>query len=314
MKVWQFSNFPIFLHCSCVGDVNPAIRSFIKECSTWSKLRHPHVAQFFGLYRTPEDEFPLLIMEKMETSLSQLLQTHPKESFHLPHKVSILRQVAVGLAYLHGTTPPTAHRDLSANNILINVTSLTAKITDFGVVKMMAPAKTHSHTMMPGTHAYMAPEAELGLSCDYTEKADVFSFGVLIIHTLTHQLPVLGPRTANEPGTHTYLHQLTVCTDLEVELLHDPIQRCLIFNPDARIVPELLVQHFQEVQEVVGVPTIGNVTQCKDCNELRDKLLHVEMTAKEERCLMQEKEVALNSKIQELQDKLDEVRKSRKHA
>ena len=193
---------PLFLHYSYVGGVNPTIRSFIKECSTWSKLRHPHVAQFFGLYRTPEDEFPLLIMEKMET-------------------------------------------------------------------------------MMPGTHAYMAPEAELGLSCDYTEKVDIFSFGVLIIHTLTHQLPVPGPRMANEPGTHTYLHQLTVCTDLEVELLHDPIQRCLMFNPDDRIVPASLVQHFQTVQDVVGVSTIGNITQCKDCDELRDKLLHVEMTAKE---------------------------------
>jgi len=251
-------------------------------------------------------------MEKMETSLSQLLQKYPKESFHLPHKVSILRQVALGLAYLHGTTPPTAHRDLSANNVLINITSLTSKIADFGVVKMMAHAKTHSHTLMPGTQAYMAPEAELGSSYDDTEKVDIFSFGILIIHTLTHQLPVLGPRMANEPGIPTYIHQLTVCTDLEVELLHEPIQRCLMFNPDDRMVPASLVQHFQTVQEVVGVPTIGNITQCKDCNELRDKLLHAEKTAKEKRCLMQEKEVALNSKIQELQHKLDEVRKPRK--
>ena len=296
-----------------IGDVNPAICSFIKECSTWSQLRHPHVAQFLGLYRTPGDQLPLLITEKMETSLSQLLQTYPKESFPLPHKVSILRQVALGLAYLHGTTPPTAHRDLSANNILVNTTALTAKITDFGIAKLMDPARAHSHTMIPGTHAYMAPEAEPGPSCGYTEKVDIFAFGVLIIHTLTHQLPVPRPRTVTEHVKMITLgeyqrreHHLTVCTDIEVELLQDPIRRCLMFNPDNRIVPESLIQRFQTVQEVVGVPAMGNAPQCKDSVELKDELV-AEMRMKEERRLMQEKEVALESKIQELQYKLDGV-------
>ena len=313
------------------GGVNSVIRGFIKECSTWSKLRHPHVAQFLGLYRTPGDQLPLLITEKMETSLSQLLQTHPKESFPLPHKVSILRQVALGLAYLHGTTPPTTHRDLSANNILVNVTTLTAKITDFGFAKLMDPARTHSHTMMPGTHAYMAPEAELGPSCDYTEKVDIFSFGVLIIHTLTHQLPVPGPARAKVNGKVIAVGEyerregyLKVCTDAEVESFQEPIQRCLEFDPDDRITSTSLVQHMQTMQEVVGVPAMGNflqdAPQCKDGDELRevqDKLLAAELKArrveeelqevKEERQLREEEVVTLKKKIQILQQKNEEV-------
>ena len=247
-----------------IGGVNSVIRGFIKECSTWSKLRHPHVAQFLGLYCTPGDQLPLLITEKMETSLSQLLQTHTRESFPLPHKVSVLHQVALGLAYLHGTTPPTAHRDLSANNILVNTIALTAKITDFGVAKLMDPAGTRSHTMMPGTHAYMAPEAELGPSCDYTERVDIFSLGVLIIHTLTHQLPVPGPARAKVNGKMIAVgdyerreHYLKVCPDAEVESFQESIQSCLEFDPDERIVSAALVQHFQTIQELVGAPVIG---------------------------------------------------------
>ena len=64
----------------------------------------------------------------------------------------------------------------------------------------MDPAGTHSHTMMPGTHTYMALKIELGPSCDYTEKVDIFAFGVLIVHTLTHQLPMPGPTRAKVKG------------------------------------------------------------------------------------------------------------------
>ena len=322
MKVWQFSSFPLFLHCSYVDDVNPAIRGFIKECSTWSKLRHPHVAQLFGLYRTPEDEFPLLIMEKMETSLSKLLQTHLKESFHLQHKVSILRQVALGLAYLHGTTPTTAHRDLSANNILINITSITAKITNFGIAKLMDPAGTRSHTMMPGMQAYMAPEAELGPTCNYTEKVDIFSFGVLIIHTLTHQLPVPGPTRAKVNGRMIAVgeyerrkHYLRACSDAEVEAFQKPIQRCLEFDPDDRITSISLVQDLQVIQEVVGVPTMGSflqdTPQSKDggseLKEVQEKLFAAELKARKTEELRKEEVATLELTIQILQQKNEEV-------
>ena len=62
---------------------------------------------------------------------------------------------------------------------------------------------------------------------------------------------------------------------------------------------------------------MGNILedapQSKDGSKLRDKLLLTELRAKEERRLMQEKVVDLESKIQELQRKLDEVRKPSKN-
>ena len=180
--------------------------------------------------------------------------------------------------------------------------------------------------MMPGTHAYMAPEAELGPSCDYTEKVDIFSLGVLIIHTLTHQLPMPGPTRAKVNGKMIAVgeyerreHYLKVCSDAEVESFQEHIKRSLEFDPDDRITPAELVQHFHTIQELVGEPTIGNslqdTPQLKEGEEARqDKLLAAELKARrieeelqEARRLREEEVVTLKIKIEELQHRLEEV-------
>ena len=185
----------------------------------------------------------------------------------------------------------------------------------------MDPAGTRSHTMMPGTHAYMAPEAELGPSCDYTEKVDIFSFGVLIIHTLTHQLPVPGPTRAKVNGKMIAVGEyerredyLRACSDAEVEAFQKPIQRCLEFDPDDRITSTSLVQDLQMIQEVVGMPTLGNYLQdspqskdgSSELKEVQERLLAAELKAKKTEELKEEV-ATLERKIQILQQKNEEV-------
>ena len=73
---------------------------------------------------------------------------------------------------------------------------------------------------------------------------------------------------------------------MQVEAFQKLIQRCLKFGPDDCITSISLVQDVQMIQEVVGVPTMGNVLedvpQCMDGSKLRDKLLLTELRAKEE--------------------------------
>ena len=186
----------------------------------------------------------------------------------------------------------------------------------------MDPAGTHSHTIMPGTRAYMAPEAELGPSCNYTEKVDIFSFGVLIIHTLTHQIPVPGPTRTKVNGRMIAVgeyerreHYLRVCSDAEVEAFQKPIQRCLEFDPDDRITSTSLVQDLQVIQEVVGVPTMGSflqdTPQSKDgggeLKEVQEKLLAAELKARKTEELKKEEVATLERTIQILQKKIEEV-------
>ena len=90
------------------------------------------------------------------------------------------------LAYLHGNN--IIHRDLSSNNILLRGGGIQAKVTDFGMSKMVEanPRMTRSKiTQCPGTPAFMPPEAKPS----YSDKLDIFSLGVLVVQIITRCFP-----------------------------------------------------------------------------------------------------------------------------
>ena len=73
----------ILLEDQSPGGVAKLIGNFEAECLTWSKLRHPGVVQFLGVYFERNSRLPVLVMEKMDTSLRTYLEDHSKEEFPL---------------------------------------------------------------------------------------------------------------------------------------------------------------------------------------------------------------------------------------
>ena len=161
-------------------------QNFFSECEANSVLRHPNLVQFLGLYTPPNSLLPALVMELMFTSLSRYLETAGDLEVDL--KISILHDSSLGLRYLHSHNPPIIHRDLTANNILLS-RSLTAKITDLGMAKILDKHQPAKMTTAPGLPSYMPPEA-LGKSPKYRMPLDVFSFGVLMLHTGAQDWPI----------------------------------------------------------------------------------------------------------------------------
>ena len=125
-------------------------------------------------------------MELMDESLTKLLE---RSTGPLPYhtQLNICHDVALALAYLHSND--IIHRDLSSNNVLLIGEGSRAKVTDFGMSKLigMNPRMTPL-TMRPGTQAYMPPEA-LIQPPRYSDKLDCFSHGVLTIQIVTRQFP-----------------------------------------------------------------------------------------------------------------------------
>ena len=150
-----------------------------------SNLRHPNITQFLGLCFLPGTQLPLLIMERLESNLDDLLEH--VHGLPISFKRSVLEDVASGLLYLHKMQPPVIHRDLTSKNVLLT-SSLVAKITDMGnsritSIRVIQLAQTLSS--FPGALLYMPPEARNEGKSHYGPALDVFSFGHLALFTIT---------------------------------------------------------------------------------------------------------------------------------
>ena len=133
-------------------------------------------------------------MELMDESLTSFLErpasaNPPPLPLHI--QVDIGHDVAQALSHLH--CHEVLHRDLSSNNVLLSG-SRRAKVTDFGMARLLGTNPRLTQTYCPGTNGYMSPEA-LADPPNYTSKLDVFSCGVLLVQLVTRIWPNPGPRT-----------------------------------------------------------------------------------------------------------------------
>ena len=172
--------------------IERASREFVRECQLMSTLRHPYIVQFLGVCFLQGCRMPALVMEKLLTSLHEVLDPEPepptKAFIPVSLKCSILHDVASGLAFLHGHAPAIIHRDLSARNVLLTV-GMVGKIADLGVARIVPRMRAAATmTKAPGASIYMPPEA-LEDELRYDSTIDVFSIGVLAIFTLSQTFP-----------------------------------------------------------------------------------------------------------------------------
>ena len=173
--------------------------SFIQECVQSSRLHHPNIVRFFGIYYPPGARVPSLVMERLHCSLTNLLERNTL--LPIETKLSIIHDVALGLRYLHTHTPIIIHRDLSSNNVLISK-GMKGKIGDLGTARLVDPKKQSQMTKAPGTIDFMPPEALAASgSVKYERELDVFSFGCVMLHTLSHQWPTPSEPVVTDPVT-----------------------------------------------------------------------------------------------------------------
>jgi serine/threonine-protein kinase TNNI3K len=153
-------------------------------------------------------------------------------------KLRIAMQVAHALTYLHSLSPVVLHRDLKSRNILLSA-QLEAKLTDFGTSKERLDKTL---TAGVGTLLWMAPEVLMGER--YDEKADMFSFGVVLSELDTHELPYESARYRASDGgllTDVSVMQLVLLGRLRVVLsaglqrdVRGLVEACVNINPRFR--------------------------------------------------------------------------------
>ena len=275
--------------------IGHAARRYLEECRLLSQTRHPNIVQFLGVCFEEGSQFPILVMEFLPTNLTSCLERYGI----LPDEInfSILHDVSLGLVYLHGQTPVIVHRDLSANNVLLS-TNMTAKISDLGVARILnlTPLQVSRMTETPGTPAYMPPEVMIA-DPHYNTSVDVFSFGIMMIHTFTAEwpLPSIG-QTRIDPANPDRLIPVTEAERREHFLrkispdhpLMDLIMRCLSNNPQRR----------PRAAEIVG-RMVGVVLEHPPSFENRVEMLQRVSALLTEKRELEEEVVRKDSAIQE---------------
>lgn len=163
------------------------MKKFEDECYKLKSACHPNIVQYLGTYLDPDTNLPVLLMELCDQNLTNFLIPTQPVPYHI--QLNISHDIALAMVYLHQNG--LVHRDLTSNNVLL-IVGVRAKITDFGMCKLTG--RSGMTTVCPGNRVYMPPEA-LKIPTSYTEKLDVFSFGVMLIQIMTREFPNPGPES-----------------------------------------------------------------------------------------------------------------------
>jgi serine/threonine protein kinase len=174
-----------------------ALKEFEIEVMILSKINHPHIVQILGAGKEPR---PFIILERL-TDISMLLDLHPSRKPALFRRqvvtyaqlLIMAKGLADALSYLHSEIHPDAmiiHRDLKPENLGLSEDG-KIKLYDFGLIRCVKKksfeTEVYEMTGHTGSIRYMAPEVVLNMP--YSEKADVYSFAILIWTIARNKLP-----------------------------------------------------------------------------------------------------------------------------
>ncbi|GAB6027640.1 Mitogen-activated protein kinase kinase kinase 7 [Chamberlinius hualienensis] len=157
-------------------------KAFLVELRQLSRVNHPNIVKLYGACQSKP---VCLVMEYAEGgSLYNVLHGNAQPEYTAAHAISWALQCSRGVAYLHGMKPKALiHRDLKPPNLLLIMGGTVLKICDFGTA---CDIQTHM-TNNKGSAAWMAPEVFEG--SNYSEKCDVFSWGIILWEVISRQKP-----------------------------------------------------------------------------------------------------------------------------
>ncbi|KAG7986498.1 hypothetical protein I3843_03G084300 [Carya illinoinensis] len=158
------------------------VQQFHAEIKTLGRLRHPNLVTLIG-YHASETEMFLIYNYLPGGNLEKFIQERSTRAvdWKILHKIAL--DIARALAYLHDQcVPRVLHRDVKPSNILLD-DDFNAYLSDFGLARLLGTSETHATTGVAGTFGYVAPE--YAMTCRVSDKADVYSYGVVLLELLS---------------------------------------------------------------------------------------------------------------------------------
>lgn len=162
-----------------------SIEEFQSEVAVLCTLKHPNILAFFGACTRPPNLMIITEFMSKGTLFDILHQSKERITWSVRRKFAL--DACKGMRYLHDSK--LLHRDLKSSNIMVDE-HYNCKVGDFGLTRTSRGSKAVQMTGQCGTFQYMA--VEVLSNQPYSEKADVFSFGILLWEMVARKLPYFG--------------------------------------------------------------------------------------------------------------------------
>ena len=204
------------------------------EIAVLRAVSHPHLLRYLGAAQN--DKSVYIVTEFMGGGdlRSILANTAVELSWRL--RLTLARDAVEGIAYLHAND--LIHRDIKTENILVD-DSWRCVLADYGFARKAAAGNRQAMTIL-GTDEFMAPEVVFGES--YDDRADVFSFGVVLAEIITRRAP-------GRDGFLMRLPRKKFAADVDEVRAAAPadtpasllecVAQCLAYEPDDRLTADM---------------------------------------------------------------------------
>ena len=206
------------------------VNEFKREVRIMASVQHPNLVRFIGAVFDESVEnltaTPLLLLELLHTNLRKAYEQQPS-NLGASVMLSIFRDMAYGLHYLHEHQEPIIHRDVSAPNVLLEALprgTWRAKLSDFGSANFLKRSSSLGVGAIICTAPEMFPRDDPSAPVPRpTVKCDVFSYGIVLVEVVTKTMPSLENR-----------HQLFQEVEQKWRMMHELVTRCTQRRPEDR--------------------------------------------------------------------------------
>ncbi len=210
---------------------------FYQEAKAAGGLNHPNIVTIHDVGKAGDVVF--MAMEYIEGVELRTLIGEGR-ALRVPQAVSIVAQVAEGLAYAHQRG--VVHRDIKPANIMV-VANGPVKITDFGIARMRGSGDLTQTGTLLGSPKYMSPEQVIGKRADH--RSDIFSLGVILYEMLCGAAPFNGENVT------ALMYQIVNFVPPAPSTLNQAVPELLDYIV-AKMLAKPLEQRYQDAAQLAG--------------------------------------------------------------